>query len=1152
MSASALVARAQLPEFNMMDTTVTICKGKLLDSEAGPGGIIYGNNEDFTFTITTGGVITMTFSPVFCTEQNLDLLTFHDGPNVGSPQIGPAYSGTIAPPPIVASSGSLTIHFVSDINVAYCGWEATWTTVVPPPVPPVMSVPAPPACNSSTINVSFSGKVHCDSLVAAQFDITGSMAPNVVAVAPGPCADDSTTSITLTTDAPFERNCPYTLLFDLGLLDRCDSLWHFTLTAGFQLNTCPVGISIQANNDTICGGTCATLTAILESCNGATYDWNMGLPSNAGPHVVCPSATTTYTVSVVENGTGNTASASITVVVQNPQVITPDQTICQSAAAITLNASPAGGSWNGPGVIDTLAGLFHPDTAGPGIHTISYSLGICDDDVVITVDSIDAGHDEAACPGTPPFQVCCFGPAGGTWSGPFINAAGVFNPSTVGSYVVTYSQGNCTDTKTINVDTIVGPATTDTLCQSVVPFDIPVTPFGGIWTGAGIVDSLYGTFDPDEAGGGTHLLTYTLHGCLDPFTIEVIPIQAGLNNQSACPSQPPFVISPAATPSGGVWSGLGIIDAITGLYDPGQAGGGASVDDQLIYTHPNGCTDTMYMYVDWTQIGPDTFFLCVDAPAVDLGDYSVTGLVPCCGVWSGPGVINVGVDEYALFPSVAGVGVHQLVYDKNTCSDTATVIIHPAGLTTPDITICSTADPFVIEAMPPGALFLGPGVSDPFSGVFDPAAAGPGTHEVYYWSPALCIDSINITVYPFEAADISGVQNVYCSNDTTEEVDLFPPGGTFAGLPDTLFNPSVLTPGTYTLIYSLGSGECFTSDTLAFANHPPLDMAVNVSEDTVCDGGSIQIEVIVTGGDPGAPVQYMWSDGLFPVNTQTVQPAGSHTYWVQAFDGCADPVSDSIPVAVFAPFMPAYSTSDTLCYGLPGFAAGSVAAPGSYTFTWNTTPPQTGDSLLIGAGQSVNVHVMNDQSGCDHDTLITIPAWPAIVALFSTNPNDPCIDFDQSNVTFIDLSNNAVGGEWTIAGQTIPYVYGENPQYDQGVPGTYDAQLVVYNIGGCMDTFALEVCILDPTPVFIPQAFSPNGDGANEVLFVRGPGIIQMGFTVWDRWGELVFESNSPDSGWDGTHRGERMPSGIYVYVLNAVMNDGEKVKITGDVTLVR
>ncbi|HQW86215.1 MAG TPA: hypothetical protein PLH93_03465, partial [Flavobacteriales bacterium] len=66
-----------LPEFNMADTTVTICKGILLDSEEGPGGNIYGNNEDLVFTIDAGSTITLVFEPTFCLEQGLDLLTFH-------------------------------------------------------------------------------------------------------------------------------------------------------------------------------------------------------------------------------------------------------------------------------------------------------------------------------------------------------------------------------------------------------------------------------------------------------------------------------------------------------------------------------------------------------------------------------------------------------------------------------------------------------------------------------------------------------------------------------------------------------------------------------------------------------------------------------------------------------------------------------------------------------------------------------------------------------------------------------------------------------------------------------------------------------------------------------------------------------------------
>ena len=115
------VAHAQvLQEFNMSDTVVTICKGILLDSEAGPGELIYGNNEDYIFTIDAGSQVTLVFQPTFCLEQGYDFLTFHNGPSINSPQIGPAYSGTTAPPPITATSGT-----ACDVDPG-CTWMQQW------------------------------------------------------------------------------------------------------------------------------------------------------------------------------------------------------------------------------------------------------------------------------------------------------------------------------------------------------------------------------------------------------------------------------------------------------------------------------------------------------------------------------------------------------------------------------------------------------------------------------------------------------------------------------------------------------------------------------------------------------------------------------------------------------------------------------------------------------------------------------------------------------------------------------------------------------------------------------------------------------------------------------------------------------------------
>ena len=162
---------------------------------------------------------------------------------------------------------------------------------------------------------------------------------------------------------------------------------------------------------------------------------------------------------------------------------------------------------------------------------------------------------------------------------------------------------------------------------------------------------------------------------------------------------------------------------------------------------------------------------------------------------------------------------------------------------------------------------------------------------------------------------------------------------------------------------------------------------------------------------------------------------------------------------------------------------------------------------MLSAGALVNVEVANDQTGCAHDTLLQVPSWPAITALFSANPDEPCVPFEQSDVTFIDLSNNAVDGYWVIDGDTVPYAFGTDPNYDLGHAGYYTVQLVVWNEGGCTDSMQLDVCISDSEAIFLPDAFSPNGDGSNDVLYVRGPSLVEMEFALYDRWGTQVFLS---------------------------------------------
>lgn len=1142
------VAGQTLPEFNMADTTVTICKGILLDSEEGPGGNLYGNNEDLTFTIDAGSQVTLVFQPTFCLEQGYDFLTFHDGPSITSPQIGPAYSGIVAPPPITATSGVLTVHFVSDPNVAYCGFEAQWTSVVDPPVPPVMTIPNAPACNSTRMDIHFSYPVACDSMVVDAIQLIGEGAPDVIGVTPMGCASGSTQNMQLVVAPPFDRNCPYQLSFRIGLYDRCDSLWYFTLTANTQLITCPIDVEIIATQDTICAGTCTDLTADVNGCLNYTYAWDNGLPAARGPISVCPTSTTTYSVVATEVGTGAQATHAITVVVLDPQITGAPTTICQSADAMDLVGSPPGGWWSGDGILDSLAGTFDPDTAGPGAHVLTYGIpGGCEAVITLIVDSMDAGLDQAACPGTAPFQIVDHTPAGGTWSGPFISAGGVFDPSTVGSYVVTYSASACSDTKTINVDNISGTTQLDTVCQSTYPFDIPVQPWGGRWYGAGIVDSLRGTFDPDEAEGGTHVLTYALHGCDEQFTIHVKPVDIG-GSRSTCPDQAaPFALDPAAIPPGGYWTGDGIVDASAGTYDPVQAGNGW---DELLYFAPNGCVDTIGILVGYTTLEVDTLFFCEGDEPLLLNEES-TGRTPWDGDWSGPSIQQNNDGDWFFRPQQAGIGVHVLHFDANTCGDSLLAIVHPASLPEDAITVCGAIDPLPLAVVPPGANFDGPGVDD--SGVFDPAQAGEGSHMIHYSTPAGCTDSVEVTVIPFLQADISGVEERYCSNDMDVTIGLSPLGGVFEGMNTIVFNPSTLPDGDYTLIYIYGSGNCQSSDTVRFVDHPALTASLMASNNPICTGGGTVIAASISGGDPEGLVTYQWNNGLFPASTVSASPLSTTTYSVFITDGCSDPVTDSVTIVVHPPFEPEFAFSAMQCFGEPGYVAASVNAAGNYAFSWDLdSTVVVADSVALPAGGLAFVTVTNTETTCATDSLIRVPSWPVITALFSSNPNEECIDFDERDVTFIDLSNNAVGGYWLINGDTLPYELGVNPHYDLGTAGYYETQLVVWNEGNCVDSMSMDMCIRDSEAIFIPDIFSPNSDGNNDVLFVRGPAITELEFAVYDRWGTQLFATSDVQNGWDGTVDGDLAASGVYLWSLMARTEEGENIERTGNLTLVR
>jgi gliding motility-associated-like protein len=106
---------------------------------------------------------------------------------------------------------------------------------------------------------------------------------------------------------------------------------------------------------------------------------------------------------------------------------------------------------------------------------------------------------------------------------------------------------------------------------------------------------------------------------------------------------------------------------------------------------------------------------------------------------------------------------------------------------------------------------------------------------------------------------------------------------------------------------------------------------------------------------------------------------------------------------------------------------------------------------------------------------------------------------------------------------------------------------------GCQTTDTLLVRIFNSYGVYVPNVFSPNGDGINDRLFINLVGVRSIKYyRIFDRYGKLIFETSDPGQGWDGTHKGKLMPLASYVWVVEAVTTTGVRITERGTVTLLR
>jgi hypothetical protein len=590
----------------------------------------------------------------------------------------------------------------------------------------------------------------------------------------------------------------------------------------------------------------------------------------------------TITVSFTNSvGCSNNCQFTITVNDTTPVICPVDTAVCANDADFLLSgASPSGGVYSGTAVT---AGMFSPATAGPGVHTITYTYtngdnceSVCTFDITVdTVPVMTCPQDMSVCVDGNSVDILGGLPAGGVYSGTGVNA-GQFDPLSAGiglhTITYTYTDGNgcsnsCDFEITVDTAVVVVCQLDDTVCVDDPDFELlGGMPAGGTYAGTGVTNNggVY-SFSPATVGVGVYTLTYTYadqNGCSNScdFTIMVkdLPAVECPLDMEMCVDANPMTLT-GASPSGGMYSGTGVSG---GIFDPAVAGVGTHTITYT-YTDAFGCVNSCTFDITVNALPvltcPADTAVCVDATS-----FLLDGAMPAGGTYSGSGIMQGGYFD----PAYAGVGVHTITYsyaDNNQCGNSCTFTIEvfalPQVSCPMDTAVCVDADPFTLAGgLPMGGVYSGSGVT---AGVFDPAQAQLGSNLITYnYTDANgCSSSCTFTVTVNDLPVVECPQDFsVCADDPAFQLGgVSPTGGVFsgAGVNNGMFNPAIAGGGVHLITYTYTDAfACVNSCTFEISVGPIVDAGLDT---TIYLCNSYTFDAMVSGPPT---LQYTWTPAL--------------------------------------------------------------------------------------------------------------------------------------------------------------------------------------------------------------------------------------------------------------------------------------------------
>ena len=572
---------------------------------------------------------------------------------------------------------------------------------------------------------------------------------------------------------------------------------------------------------------------------------------------------------------------------------------------------------------------------------------------------------------------------------------------------------------------------------------------------------------------------------------------------------------------------------------------------------PIGFCDTLIQFpaVTTTYVGVDTSGLAdtvtvevLNPPVVDLGpDQTIcagqtatfnAGVNPAVYNWSNGGsgqTITVSIeDDYWVEVTVGNC----------SASDTVHLFVDPGGTVDlgPDTTLCNGATM---------SLDAGAGADSYFWSNFQTGQAITVSNAGQYWVQAAfgsCFVSDTIIVSTENLQVNIPLNGLVCEGEAYD-VDATTIGAISYLWSNGSDQPSTqLTTGGAQWV-QVNSANCVASDTINIL-YVESFVELSFTDTLLCIGDSVSFDVT----HPNAQ-SYLWSDGT---NTATNVIDSAGTYWIQVAntlclfrDTVTVFVSD--PLASFVPSDTNFCAPGQVRLNDGSFA--NLSADPIVTWTYDL-----GDGSVISAQEPNHIYdepgdyqvylEVETANGCTDDTLhpFIISANEVPMAGFQYEPRTP--DPINPIVYFEDISVN---------GFLYKYYFGDgntstdsDPSHLYSESGTYLVEQWVTSLEGCTDSVSFPIRIKDPYFIYVPSAFTPDNNGINEVFKAEGEGILEFNFEIYNRWGEMLWQTASIDNAWDGTHKGLLVAAGVYVYQINLTTVNLDPVDLYGKVVVLK